>query len=141
MPTPSRTTPNTSTPPRLTQSSGQSNLDGFVRLTRPLMEPNDHDDRKENQNANFTPLQRRRRILDNDDDDDVPMVNRSQPPDVIHIVDTENESDANFAVILQPQHQTSHDQLADRTKSRRTQSPAPAELSVTKKPVCFRYQN
>jgi hypothetical protein len=99
------------------------------------MEPNDHEDRKENLNQNYTPLLRRRRILDNDDDDDVPMVNRSQPPEVIDIVDTENESDANFAVILQPQRQTSHDHLADRTKSRRTQSLAPAELSVTEKPV------
>jgi len=99
------------------------------------MEPNDRDDKKENQNATYTPLLRRRRIFDNDDDDDVPMVNRSQPPDVIVIDDTENESDANFAVILQPQRQTSHDHMAEGTKSRRTQSPAPTELSVTEKPV------
>ena len=117
------------------QFAGQSTIDRFVRLTRPLMEPIDHDDKKENQNANYTPLLRRRRILDNDDDDDVPMVNRSLPHDVIEIVDTENESDANFAVIMLPQRRTSHDHMAEDTKSRRTQSPAPAEMSVTEKTV------
>lgn len=103
------------------------------------MEPNDHDDRKENQNANYTPLLRRRRIRDDDDDDAVPMVNIPLPAngrmDIIEIVDTENESDANFAVIMLPQRQPSHDHMAEGSKSRRTQSPAPAELTVTEKPV------
>jgi hypothetical protein len=139
MPIPSRPTPNTSTPPRLPQIEGQSNLDGFVSLARPLMIPNNRDVRKENKNTNIASLQRNRRIRDDDDDDDVPLVIMPQPAnesiEVVEIADTENESDANFGVILLPQRQLTHHHKIESTKSRRTHSPAPAELTVTQNPV------
>ena len=144
MPSPSKSTPNTSTPPRLRQIPGQSNIDAFVRVSRPLLER--HDANKENPNApaNNTPLLRRRRIQDDDDDDDVLIVNNTLQTNgrmnPVQVDDTENESDVNFGVIMLPQRQSSHDQPAEGSKSRRTQSPAPAELAVTEKPVRFRYQ-
>ena len=144
MPTPSSTTTTrTSTAPRLPQIAQQSNLNGFVRLTRPQIESNDQDGNKENQNATNTPLLRRRRIRDDDDDDAAPLVNRTLPTTEMNpvvIADTENESDANFAVILLPQRRSSDDQSAEDSRprqpqSRRTQSPAPAECAVTARPV------
>jgi hypothetical protein len=139
MPTPSTT--NTSTPPRLSQIAGQSNLDGFVRLKRSLMETNDHAERKNNNSAHIPPLLRKRRIRD--DDDDVPMINSSLPTSTLNpvvIADTENESDANGAVILPPQLQSSHEQSAAGSKPRKSQSwrpqlPAPAEFAVAVRPV------
>jgi len=145
MPTPSKATPKTATPRRQPQVPGQSNLDEHLRVSRPQFAPNDNDDAKENHNSNVdkSPLLRRRRIRDEDDDDDVPMVNNTLPNSVMNpvmIADTENESDANFAVILQPPRQSSHVQSAEGSKSRqsqsrRTQSPTPAECAVTVRPV------
>jgi hypothetical protein len=141
MPTPSKATPNTTTPPRQPQVPGQSNLDGFLRVSRPQFAPNDNDDAKENHNSNVdnTPLLRRRRIRDDDDDDDVLMVNSTLPNSMMNpvvVADTENESDANFAVILQPSHVQSAEGSGSRqSRSRRTQSPAPTECAVTVRPV------
>jgi hypothetical protein len=133
------------TPPRQPQVSGQTNLDAYLRVSRPQFAPNDNDDAKENHNSNVdnTPLLRRRRIRDDDDDDDVPMINNTLPNSTMNpvlIADTENESDANTAVILQPPRQSSHAELAPGSKSRhsrsrRTQSPAPAECAVAVRPV------
>lgn len=144
MPTPSSTArTHTTTLPILPQIAQQSNLDGFVRLTRPQIESNDQNGSEANQNANITPLLRNRRIRDDDDDDDAPMVNRTLPNSVVNPVvigDTENESDANFAVVLLPQRRSSHDPSAEDSRPRqpqfrRTQSPAPAEFAETARPV------
>lgn len=133
------------TPPRQPRVPVQSNLDAYLTVSRQQFAHNDNDDAKENHNSNVvnTPLLRRRRIRDDDDDDDVPMVNNTLPNssrNPVWIGDTENESDANFAVILQPPRQSSNAELAPGSKSRhsrsrRTQSPAPAECAVTVRPV------
>ena len=112
-------------------------------MTRPQIESNDQNGSKENQNANITPLLRRRRIRDDDDNDDAPMVNRTLTNSVLNPVvigDTENESDANFAVVLLPPRRSSQDPSAEDSRPRqpqfrRTQSPAPAELTGTARPV------
>lgn len=139
---PSKTTPKKTS--GLPQIPGQSNIDGFLRVSRPLIEPHEQDNNNADSNADAssTPLQRRRRIRD--DDDDEPMVNNMPPPtdsrNPVLIPDTENESDANFAVILRPPREPLHDQSAHnpksrRTLSRRTQSPEHAGFADTAQPV------
>ena len=80
------------------------------------------------QRAHTTPLQRKRRIHDSDDDDDCPMTTLSavEPAgttaDPVLIQDTENESDANFGVLLLPVRQQSHDQSDYSKPARESQS-------------------
>ena len=143
MQSPSKSSPKKTT--GLPQIPGQSNIDRFLRVAKPLIAPKDEDDNNaaSNADASYTPLQRRRRICD--DDDDEPVVNNKPPPtdtnNPVLIQDTENESDANFAVILRPPREPLHDQSAHgtksrRTQSRRTQSPEPAdEFADTAQPV------
>jgi len=143
MQSPSKSSPKKTTKQQ-PQIPGQSNIDGYLRVSRPVIARNDVDDinSASKADASFSPLLRRRRICD--DDDDEPVVNNQPPPtntnNPVLIQDTENESDANFAVILRPQREPLHDQSAHGTKSRRTQSrrtqtPEPAELADTAQPV------
>jgi hypothetical protein len=95
--------------------------------------------------ANVSPntaghLSRKRRIIDSDDDDaPLPIKNQAPPIERIIVHDTENESDANFAVILQqsprPQHLPQSDQpvaserasnLTHRRSQRKRQRSPPA---------------
>jgi hypothetical protein len=51
-------------------------------------------------------LTRRRRIIESDDDEPIPLAKEVAPPiERITVHDTENESDANFAVVLRPPQQ------------------------------------
>ena len=94
--------------------------------------------------ANVSPntaghLSRRRRIIDSDDDD-APLQITNQEPTIERIIvhDTENESDANFAVILQQprqQHLPQSDQAiasdpASNLTSRRRQRNRPRSPSA-----------
>jgi hypothetical protein len=110
-----------------------------------------------------TPIQRRRRI-DDDDDDDQPLApprskgnvaaTTDQPPvdgtsklTAWPVPDSENESDANFAVILRPEQQLPLDLLgceqgntppnatATRANARHAQRPKRSRRSPTPQPV------
>ncbi len=94
--------------------------------------------------ASTPPLQRRRKINDDDDDDDNrPMVGNSTTTnggtvqDPVVIAETENESDANFGVILLPQRQQTHDQSREGTRLRVPQSKRskPSALDQIAEPV------
>jgi hypothetical protein len=108
----------------LQQIQGQGLIDPFVR---PTSNGNTNDD---DAMVNTPTLQRRRKIRDDDDDDtddDRPMANlyaaaqgTTRNPVVIH--DTENESDANFGVILLPEQQPSQHPSRRSTRSRQTKA-------------------
>ena len=105
------------TPPK--QIPGQVPIDDFMR-PQPKTRPND-----DSQLTSTPPLQRKRRINDDDDDDDDrPMI--SNPTrlhegtiqDPVFVADTENESDANFGVVLLPQRRQTRDESQDGTRLR-----------------------
>ena len=147
MSSPSKRIPKTATPTKRPHIPGQSSIDGFLSVSRPLIAPYDDDDYNAESTAtgNNPPLKRRRKICD--DDDDKPMVKITLPANdamnPVVIADTENESDAPGGDIL-PQRQQSNHQSADGSKSqnsqsKRKQSTTPAELEGSAIPVCFRY--
>lgn len=148
MPPPSKRIPKTATPTKQPHIVGQSSIDGFLSVSRPLIAPNDNDDynAESTANGNYYPLLKRKRKI-RDDDDDKPMVNitlaANDAMNPVVIADTENESDAHCGVIL-PQRQLSNHETANGSKSQNSQSKrkqwsAPAELEVSAGSVCFGY--
>lgn len=74
------------------------------RRQRPASIDQDHN--SSNTSPNGGQLTRRRRIIESDDDEPVPIAKEvALPIERITVHDTENESDANFAVVLRPQQQ------------------------------------
>lgn len=115
------------TPPKppIKQIQGQVHIDEFI-TNRPQTSSTMNDG---GQRAHTSPLQRKRRINDHDDDDDDrPMVNVTAAAsagtnqDPVLIQDTENESDANFGVLLLPVRQQSQDQSDYSKPARESQS-------------------
>jgi hypothetical protein len=123
MPTPTK---------KATLPAGQLLINGYMKpMNPPSNNVNTSNDRLANMNS--SPKQRRRRINDDDDDDDdddQPLVpQHSKDNDAAAavqqhvdgksrltawpVLDTENESDANFAVILRPEQRQPLDLLGD----------------------------
>ena len=110
--------------------AGQLLINGYVKPMNPHSN-NVNTCNERLANMNSSPIQRRRRINDDDDDDDdqplVPQHSKGnvaaatdqQPVDgkskltAWPVLDTENESDANFAVILRPEQRQPLDFLSD----------------------------
>jgi hypothetical protein len=66
----------------------------------------DQDHKSANTSANCGQLTRKRRIIELDDDEPLPIAKEVAPPiERITVHDTENESDANFSVVLRPPQQ------------------------------------
>ena len=145
MPSPSKKIPQSATPTKLPLIPGQSTIEGFLSVSKPLNARNDDDVNNAHSKSTATNphLKRNRRICD--DDDDIPMVNITLPANdaknPVVIGDTDNECDANCSVTFQ-QRQISNQQAADgpKSQSKRQQSSAPAdEREGMAKPVYFRY--
>jgi hypothetical protein len=145
MPSPTKKIPQSATPTKLPLIPGQSTIEGFLSVSKPLNARNDDDVNNAHSKSTATnpPLKRNRRICD--DDDDIPMVNITLPAtdanNPVVIGDTDNECDANCSVTLQ-QCQISNQQTADgpKSQSKRQQSSAAAdEREGMAKPVYFRY--
>ena len=125
MPTPTK---------KATLPAGQLLINGYMKPMNPHSN-NVNTCNERLANMNSSPIQRRRRINDDDDDDDddqplVPQHSKDngaaatvqQPVDgksrltAWPVLDTENESDANFAVILRPEQRQPLDLLGDEHK-------------------------
>lgn len=77
------------------------------RRQRPASIDQDHN--SSNTSPNGGQLTRRRRIIESDDDEPIPIAKEVAPSiERIIVHDTENESDANFAVVLRPLQQGPH---------------------------------
>ena len=158
MPTPTK---------KATLPAGQLLINGYMKPMNPhSTNVNICNDRLANMNTR--PMQRRRRIIDDDDDDDddQPLVSPhskgndaaatdQQPADgktklsAWPVLDTENESDANFAVILRPEQRqpldllgdeqvhTPHKATATRTNDRQALRPKRSRRSPTPPPVSY----
>ena len=158
MPTPTK---------KATLPAGQLLINGYMKPMNPhSTNVNTCNDRLANMNT--SPMQRRRRIIDDDDDDDddQPLVSPhskgndaaatdQQPADgktklsAWPVLDTENESDANFAVILRPEQRqpldllgdeqvhTPHKATATRTNDRQALRPKRSRRSPTPPPVSY----
>jgi hypothetical protein len=145
MPSPSKKITQSATPTKQPQIPGQSTIEGFLSVSKPLNARNGDDVNNADSTSIATnpPLKRNRRICD--DDDDIPMVNITLPAtdakNPVVIGDTDNECDANSSVTLQ-QRPISNQQTADgpKSQSKRQQSAAFAdEREGMAKPVYFRY--
>ena len=145
MPSPSKKITQSATPTKQPQIPGQSTIEGFLSVSKPLNARNGDDVNNADSTSIATnpPMKRNRRICD--DDDDIPMVNITLPANdaknPVVIGDTDNECDANCSVTFQ-QRQISNQQAADgpKSQSKRQQSSAAAdEREGMAKPVYFRY--
>jgi len=102
MPSPSKKITQSATPTKQPQIPGQSTIEGFLSVSKPLHARNGDDVNNADSTSIATnpPLKRNRRICD--DDDDIPMVNITLPAtdanNPVVIGDTDNECDANGIV-------------------------------------------
>ncbi len=156
MPTPSKKA--------ATLPAGQLLINGYTKLMNP-QSTLDNTGNKRLANMNTSPIQRRRRFINDDDNDDdqplVPQHSKSNDADAKDqqpvdgkskitawpVPDTENESDANFAVLLLPeqrqpldlqgdeQERTPHKATATKTNARQTQRPKRSRRSPSPPPV------
>ena len=145
MPSPSKKITKSATPTKQPQIPGQSTIEGFLSVSKPLNARNGDDVNNADSSSIATnpPLKRNRRICD--DDDDIPMVNITLPAtdanNPVVIGDTDNECDAN-GIVTSQQRQISNQQTADgpKSQSKRQQSSAAAdEHEGMAEPVYFRY--
>jgi len=88
------------------------------------------------------PSARRRIVINDDDEDDKPMVNNSladgkSPATAITFTETDNDSDANFAVLLRPSQPVTlgHQPAHQSTSNKQSRQPHPKRSKPSPEPV------